>query len=56
MIFSILRKEPEMKTEQRQSPTQDDAEEDTTPADIQDPSNYKEIFQPKKRLCKFTCV
>ncbi|XP_072013551.1 katanin p80 WD40 repeat-containing subunit B1-like [Amphiura filiformis] len=44
------RKEPEVKTQPRQSPTQDEPEEDNTPADIQDPSKYKEIFHPTKRL------
>ena len=38
---------------QRQSPTQDEPEEYTPPPDIQDPSNYQQIFQPKKRLCKY---
>ena len=46
-----------MKTEQRQSPTQDETEEDNTPADIQDPKQFEQIFHPKKRLCKlFVCV
>ncbi|XP_022091936.1 LOW QUALITY PROTEIN: katanin p80 WD40 repeat-containing subunit B1-like [Acanthaster planci] len=51
---STKQREPEIKSEaQRDSPTQDDKEDDSaSSADIKDPVNYDSIFHPKKRLSR----
>ncbi|XP_038069897.1 katanin p80 WD40 repeat-containing subunit B1-like [Patiria miniata] len=51
---STKQREPEIKSEaQRESPTQDEKEDDSaSSADIQDPVNYDSIFHPKKRISR----
>ena len=51
MYFSQPKEEPE------DASTEDDAGDDaTSTADIQDPANYEEVFQPRKRLGQDPCT